>query len=116
MERFPTELIYVLIFAAIVLFQYAMKRFAPQEQPESAQDEQFARDEEETQPAPMPVPAAGVAVGHFGRSAAPSVSPALSRRRFSRRSLLGSRREVQNAIVIATILGPCRAYEPHDIK
>lgn len=116
MERFPTELIYVLIFAAIVLFQYAMKRFAPQEQQESAQDEHLAQDQEEAQPASLPFPASDVAAGHFGRFAAPKVSPALSRRRFSRRSLLGSRREVQNAIVIATILGPCRADAPHDIR
>jgi len=116
MDRFPTELIYVLMFAAIVLFQYLMKRFAPQEQPESAQDEQFARDPEEAQPAPLPFPVSEVAAGHFGRSAAPGVSPARWRRRFSRGSLLGSRREVQNAIVIATILGPCRADAPHDIR
>jgi hypothetical protein len=120
MDRFPTELIYVLIFAAIVLFQYAMKRFAPQQQEqqqqESAQDEQAAQYEEEARPVQRPFPAANVATSHFGRSAAPGVSPAPSRRRFSRRSLMGTRRKVQDAIVIATILGPCRADEPHDIK
>jgi hypothetical protein len=36
-------------------------------------------------------------------------------RRFSRRSLMGSRCAVQDAIVVAAILGPCRAYRPHDI-
>ena len=116
MDRFPTELIYVLAFAAIVLFQYMMKRFAPQEQQESAQDEQLVQEPEEAQPAPAPSPVSDVAVGHFGRSEAPSLSSALPRHRFSRGSLLGTRREVQNAIVIATILGPCRAYEPHDIR
>ena len=116
MERFPTELIYVLIFAAIVLFQYAMKRFAPQEQRQSARDEQLANDQEEAQPVQMPFPAAEVATGHFGRSAAPGVSPAPSRRRFSRSMLMGTRRKVQDAIVIATILGPCRADQAHEIK
>jgi hypothetical protein len=29
---------------------------------------------------------------------------------------MGTKREVQNAIVIATVLGPCRAFEPHDIQ
>jgi hypothetical protein len=33
-------------------------------------------------------------------------------RRFSRASLFADRRAVQDAIVIATILGPCRALEP----
>ena len=114
MDRFPTELIYVLIFAAIVLFQYLMKRFAPREQQEAAQDEQLAPIPEEVPPAPAPSPVSAVAVGQFGRTGAASVSSGPSPRRFSRRSLLGTRREVQNAIVIATILGPCRADEQHD--
>jgi hypothetical protein len=38
-----------------------------------------------------------------------------SKQRFSRQSLMGTRRDVQNAIVIATIVGPCRAFEPHDV-
>jgi len=116
MDRFPTELIYVLIFTAIVLFQYLIKRFAPQAQQESVQEEQFAQDREEVQPVQMPFPAADAAMGHFGRSAAPGAVPAPPRRRFSRSSLMGTRRKVQDAVVIATILGPCRADEPHDIR
>jgi hypothetical protein len=27
---------------------------------------------------------------------------------------MGTRRDVQNAVVVAAILGPCRAFEPHD--
>jgi len=116
MDRFPTELIYGLIFAAILLFQYLLKRFGPQEQQESAQDERLAQIPEEVKETPAAFPVSGVAAGHFGRTGAPGASSAVPRRRFSRRSLMGTRREVQNAIVIATILGPCRAYEPHDIR
>lgn len=29
---------------------------------------------------------------------------------------MGNRRDVRNATVIATILGPCCAYEPHGIR
>jgi hypothetical protein len=36
-------------------------------------------------------------------------------RRFTRRTLLGDRRSLQDAIVVATILGPCRARRPRDI-
>ena len=116
MDRFPTELIYVLMFAAIVLFQHLMKRFAPQQ--ETVQDEQAAQyeEEDEAQPVQMPFALADAAAGHFGRSAAPAASPAVARRRFSRNSLMGTRGKVQDAIVIATILGPCRADEPHDIR
>jgi len=50
-------------------------------------------------------------------AAPPRAVPAPARRtarRFSRRALMGNRRAVQDAVVIAAILGPCRAYQPHD--
>ena len=116
MNSLPTELIYVLIFVAIVLFQYMTRRLGQQAQQESAQAErpsQVPEEAEETTAAPS-VPS--VAVGDFGRTEAPSAWAPLPRRRFARRSLMGTRREMQNAIVIATILGPCRTFEPHDIR
>ena len=114
MKGLPEELIYVLIFGAILLFQYLMKRFGPQQQQQPAQDEPDA--ELPAQAAPVAVSVSSPSDALFGRSRAPEASSALARRRFSRRSLMGNRRAVQNAIVIATILGPCRAYEPHDVK
>lgn len=116
MKDVPAELLYVLMFLAIVLFQYLMKRFGPQVPPEPAWDERLEQIPEA--PADVPVaPAASLtAVAGFGRSAAPETSSAPPQRRFSRSSLMGSRREVQNAVVVATILGPCRAFEPHDVR
>lgn len=122
MKDLPVELLYVLMLLAVVLFQYLMKRFGPQAPEDPAWDER-----------PLPVPDAeaddavtaatvaaaafgvsGVAVGPVARNDAPRAAPA--RRRFSRNALMGDRRAVQNAVVIATILGPCRAFEPHDIR
>ena len=117
MKDVPAELLYVLMFLAIVLFQYLMKRFGPQAPPEPAWDERLERfPDEAPEDAPAASAASGAAGGRFGRSAAPETSLAPQRRRFSRASLLGDRREVQNAVVVATILGPCRAFESHDIR
>ena len=132
MDSFPTELIYVLIFGAILLFQYLMKRFGPQQQPDEApQEAPLAQEkpvaQEEFLPdiwgrasaVPAVSPLAAASDIRFGRSEAPGATvtlPGRRSRRFSRRALMGNRREVQNAIVIATILGPCRAYEAHDIR
>lgn len=116
MKDVPAELLYVLMFLAIVLFQYLMKRFGPQAPQEPAWDERLEQISEAPEDVP-PAPAVfAVASGHFDRSAAPETSLALARRRFSRASLMGTRRQVQNAVVIATILGPCRAFEPHDVR
>ena len=132
MKNIPEELIYVLVFGAILLFQYLMKRFGPQPQPDEVpqeaplpQEKPAAQEEllpdiwgrGPTVPAVSPVTAASDI--RFGRSEAPGATvtlPGRRSRRFSRRALMGNRREVQNAIVIATILGPCRAYEPHDVR
>ena len=45
-----------------------------------------------------------------------AVPPARRGRRFARRSLFANRRKVQDAFVVAAILGRCRADEPHDIR
>ncbi len=65
-------------------------------------------------PASLPVPAATVEPTRLFD--AQIASRARPERRYSRRSLMGTRRDVQNAIVIATIVGPCRAFEPHDVR
>ena len=114
MKNLPAELLYVLMFLAIVLFQYLMKRFGPPAAQEPAWDERLAQVPEEVEDVPAASAASGMAVGRFGRRDAPAAAPAP--RRFSRNSLMGARREVQNAVVVATILGPCRAFEPHDIR
>lgn len=121
MKDFPVELIYILIFAAILLFNYVMQQAARRrrsEMPrhEPPQDEPLPEiwGRAPPNPATLSVPAAPVEP--VRRSEAPTPSSARPRRRFTRRSLMGTRRDVQNAFVIAAILGPCRAYEPHDVR
>ena len=114
MNGFPTELIYGLIFAAIVLFPYLLKRFARPQQ--LAQQERLAQIPEEVKETPAASSVSSVAVGQFARAEAPRASSVLPGRRFAKESLMGTRREVQDAIVIATIVGPCRAFEPHHVR
>lgn len=117
MKDIPKELLYVLMFLAIVLLQYLMKRFGPQAPEEPAWDERLEQMPEEVAAAVTPATGfglSGVAAGLSGRGDGPRVAPASARRRFSRDALLGSRREMQAAVVVATILGPCRASELHD--
>ena len=116
MTNLPEELIYVLIFAAILLVQYLMKRFGPQPQPLSPQDELVPEIEEQEQAAPEVSPVSAAYDTRFGRPAPPDASPAFPQRRFSRKALMGNRRDAQKAIVIATIMGPCRAFEPHEVR
>ncbi len=127
MNSFPAELIYVLVFAAILLVQTLMKRFGPKlPHPQDEPAPELLRQEQTFQDEPDPEllrheqttlsPVSTASDMRFGRSASPSAVTMLPERRFSRGALMGNRRAVQNAVVIATILQPCRAYQPHDIR
>jgi len=116
MNSFPEELLYVLIFAAVLLYSFVMKRFGPREQQAPAQDEQFSQFPEEVQETPVADSVSRASVGQFARSEPQVASAWQARHRYSRRSLMGTRQDVQNAIVLATMLGPCRAFEPHDVR
>lgn len=119
MKGLPTELIYGLVIAAILLFEYLMRRFkqqAPQEPQDTAQGEEFAQIPDEELAVPAAPSVSSMDFGHFSRAEAPGASASPPGRRFSRRALMGNPREMQNAVVIAAILGRCRAFEPHDIR
>ena len=116
MKNLPEELIYGLIFGAILLVQYLMKRFVPQPQPSAPQDEPAPEIAEQMQVAFEGSPGSAASETDFGRSPLRGTAAASARHRFSRKALMANRRDVQNAIVIAAIIGPCRAFEPHEVR
>ena len=116
MKNLPEELIYGLIFGAILLVQYLMKRFVPQPQPSAPKEELASEIAEHLQAALEDSSGSAASETGFGRSPLRGTAPASARHRFSRKALMANRRDVQNAIVIATIIGPCRAFEPHEVR
>lgn len=117
MERFPVEVLFVLGFIALALFNYFTQRAARRrEQEEKAQaavapappsvEEELPEDywgRSAATPPPPPVPVL------VPRSAPP---PPASRRLHPVRSLLKDRRDLRRAVVLMMVLGPCRAQEP----
>ena len=123
MPSITEGLTYVLLFGALLLIQYLIKRFGPQQsqpQPQDDPDREIPAQEQVSLEATQEVPAVSTASDiRFGQSAAPGTAATLRVRRlrpFGRSALMGTRRDVRNAVVIATILGPCRAFEPHDSR
>jgi len=117
MERFPVELIYLVIFAGFVLFnwlaQQAARRRQQEEQAgagEAAQAEPPPAEDEPLEdiwsrpqvlaPAPAPV-----------LVARPAPPPAV-RRLHPVRALLKNKRDLRRAVILTMVLGPCRAQEP----
>lgn len=111
MDKIPQELFYVLVFLAIVIFNFLTQRAAQRKQQEAAQIEPPEQDAplEEIfgRTSPAPVFHAEPASGRETRPPAPEPR----RSRSSAKSLLRTKRDLQRAVVAMTVLGPCRALE-----
>ena len=112
MENLGTILLLLLLFILTPLLNFLLQRFRkrrnhhiPQEKPV----EQMFYQAQTTLPRPTPR-AAGDRVH---RSPARAVIT-LANDRVTRRSLLGTTRDARRGIVIMTLLGPCRAFDPPD--
>lgn len=123
MSTLPQELFFALIFGAVLLAQFLYKRLF--KRPEWMQK---LEDSAEAAPSELPVPLAPERASAqpraFERSVTTPPAPAVGRsqemarypRRFSRSALMPNRRAVQDAVVIANILGPCHALRTHGLE
>ena len=126
MNSAPAELLYALLFAAVLLVQYLMKRFGGRTQPDDAlQEAPIAEAPPAERQAPVParwasleeIPAVSFAAAEgTPRLEALAVSAAIPRQRAVARSLLNGGPDLRRAIVGMTLLGPCRAQAPHESR
>ena len=116
MKGLPNELLLLVLFGAIMLFNFVMQRAARRRQAEAAQHAPPQEIDEEAEP-PAPVPlAAPVPARPPGPPVKRTAATVGPKRRFARQTLFGTRRDRQDAFVVATILGHCRADEPHEVR
>lgn len=117
MERFlPVELLYILGFIAIVLFNFFARRAARLQQEQEAQAPAPPPAEDELAEdvwgrTRTPPPSAPMLVA---RPAPPPVRAELStlRRVHPVRALLKDRNDLRRAVVLVMVLGPCSAQQP----
>lgn len=121
MERAPLDLlVYALIFAGIMLVNYLLQRFVKRAQqaptPEPPPQEDEAPPETLWGRAPQASAEPAMPTERVGRTVAAGVSPARPDQRFGARALFRSRQDIRHAVVVMTVLGPCRAQEPPSIR
>jgi|GEM_PF-825615 len=136
MKQLPSEVVYVLLFMAFMLVQFLTQRGkqAAADKEAQAEAERAAPVGEADAPAPVddvarpsPAPIAQPAQSRPASAASLATSAQAERmriarsslatgttRRYSRQSLFGDKRRTQDAVVVATILGPCRGFEPYE--
>jgi hypothetical protein len=127
MDNLSFDLLLGLIVALFFLYQYVMQQIRarkrrqgmPEGLPHVPRVPNSASSWEWVVPAPIPAaatvmpPTSPVLEHRTERHQARSMRP---RQRFSRGALLGNRHKLQDAVVIAAVMGPCRAVEPHDLR
>jgi len=117
-------LIYVLFVVGFLLFNFLAQQLGRR-----ARQQQERAQQQESAPSPVgyelrqhawgrapqaDMPAATEPVVAARRVEAIAAAPAHPPRRTSPTALLRSRQGLRDAIVIITVLGPCRALDPHD--
>jgi hypothetical protein len=117
-------LIYGLVIAGFLLFNYFMQRMSrraqeqeraqareaasPQPEDEPLEDIWSRRTSVAAPPEPMPVHVLAPAPD----AEAPADAPQKAHRSAAARRLFRTRRDLRRAVVMMTVLGPCRALEP----
>ena len=123
MQSLSEGLIYLLVLAVAYFATYLFKRFGPKMGPEPPQ---AGVEEEPMTQAPVPVgPAAALIAAATPLlwpllvprvvpqvAVAKAMLPIQPRGQLPRLALMSSKRDKRAAIAMATILGPCRAFEP----
>lgn len=119
MPKSGSELLFLgLIIAGFLLFNYVARQLAQKarEQPEAADASAPPAGDEPLENlwgrAPAPLPAGPEPIARA--VPLPYAGPPQPSRRRTRARLFRTRRDLRRAVVAMTVLGPCRALEPHE--
>lgn len=106
------QLLVLILFILLPLLNFVMRRITrhPERQPPEDKARGQVRRRSEPSPRSRPLPRAPRAPDHEIQP--PTVSTAVSRRRFAKRAIFQTRRDARRGIILMTLLGPCRAYDP----
>jgi hypothetical protein len=110
------QILLLLFFIVLPLINFLLQRVRKRRDhrdhriPQEKSVEQVLRRTQATAP---PAPTPRVSRSRVHGAEARTVTP-LANNRFTKRSLLGTPRDVRRGIVTMTLLGPCRAFDPPD--
>lgn len=115
MGKFPPELLIIILIGGLLLLNFLAQRVAARQQ----QEEEMAKQAEPPAPdEPLPdiwgrtQPAPALPAMPVRPVAEPPIAVHARARRHGARSFLQGRSNLQRAMVVMTVLGPCRAMEP----
>jgi hypothetical protein len=114
MKNFSLEpIVLLVIFILIPLANYVLERMRRRFHPPSSARQPMPDMGMRRQAAPESMPESA-AYTERAKAPPPTRTVTPSSRRWSRKALFRTRRDVRRTIVAMTILSPCRAYDPPD--
>jgi len=108
------QILLLIVFILVPLINFLMHRARRRLETQTPRDKAVAQMRRQAESTPASLPAPRASRDRLHGSADPAVAAPLSRQRFSQRRLLENRRDVRRGIIIMTILGPCRTFDPLD--
>jgi hypothetical protein len=108
------QILLLILFILVPLINFLLQQARRRLETQTPQDKAVAQIRRQAQTTPASLPPPRPPRDRLHGSEEPTVATPLSRRRFSQRSLLENRRDVRRGIIIMTILGPCRTFDPLD--
>jgi hypothetical protein len=105
------QIILLIVFILVPLIKFVMQRVRRRLEYQIPEEESVAQIHRQAQAIPAPPPTPRASRNRVRELQAPIVLTPLARSHFTKRSLLGTPRDVRRGIVIMTILGLCRAFD-----
>lgn len=109
------QIILLLAFILVPLINFIIQRVRRRLEHEIREEESVPQIRRQAKAIPTPAlpPAPRASLDQARGSQGPTVSTrTATTSHITKRSLLGAQRDVQRGIIIMTVLGPCRAFDP----
>ncbi len=106
------QIIVLIIFILVPVVKFVVQRIRRRLGDQIPQQESVTQIRRAAQATPAPPPEPRISHDRLHGFQAPTVSTPLPRRRSVNKLTLGSRREIRRGIILMTVLGPCRTFDP----
>jgi hypothetical protein len=113
---FGQIILLMIVFILVPLIKFVLQRVRKPVESETPTDKSAPDTPGRAQATPAPPPTPRASRNRVRESQAPIVLTPLARSHFTKRSLLGTPRDVRRGIILMTILGPCRAFDPPEAQ
>jgi hypothetical protein len=111
---FGQIILLMIVFILVLLIKFVMQRVRRRLEDQIPEEESVTQIRWQAQATPAPLPTPRASRNRVRELQAPIVLTPLARSHFTKRSLLGTPHDVRRGIILMTILGPCRAFDPPD--